>query len=96
MQTLGMLRGSTKTHVTYYSWKRNSNEIMRDAYLFSLIDEDAKNIEPINFECHRGTFHFDGQPKYQLKHGPNSNGLVVAKDVRYLAQKWCVSFPTFL
>ncbi|CAI0395171.1 unnamed protein product [Linum tenue] len=36
-------------------------------------------------------FYFDGQPKYQLQLGAaNSNGLVPAKGVRYLPQKWCV------
>ncbi|CAI0395169.1 unnamed protein product [Linum tenue] len=62
-----------------------------DAYLFSLVDEDAKSIEPGNFERHWGMFYFDGQPKYQLQLGAaNSNGLVPAKGVRYLPQKWCV------
>lgn len=62
-----------------------------DAYLFSLIDEDAKSIQPGNFERHWGLFSFDGQPKYQLNLGStSSNGLVAARDVKYLAKKWCV------
>lgn len=61
-----------------------------DAYLFSLIDEDAKSILPGNFERHWGIFYFDGRTKYQLNLGTSSNGLVAAKGVQYLAQKWCV------
>ncbi|XP_009127212.1 glucan endo-1,3-beta-glucosidase 5 [Brassica rapa] len=60
-----------------------------DAYLFSLIDEDAKSIQPGNFERHWGIFYIDGQPKYQLSLG-NGNGLVPAKGVRHMAKKWCV------
>lgn len=66
-----------------------------DAYLFSLIDEDAKSIQPGNFERHWGIFYFDGQPKYQLKLGSSSsNGLASAKNVHFLAKKWCVMSPT--
>lgn len=65
-----------------------------DAYLFSLIDEDAKSIQPGNFERHWGLFYFDGQPKYQLSLGNGRNGLVAPKDVHYLAQKWCVMSPS--
>ncbi|XP_022754389.1 glucan endo-1,3-beta-glucosidase 5-like isoform X2 [Durio zibethinus] len=66
-----------------------------DAYLFSLIDEDAKSIKPGNFELHWGLFYLDGQLKYPLRLGTtSSNGLVSAKDVRYLAKKWCVMSPT--
>ncbi|KAF5726323.1 hypothetical protein HS088_TW23G01068 [Tripterygium wilfordii] len=66
-----------------------------DAYLFSLIDEDAKSVQPGNFERHWGLFYFDGQPKYQLNLGvTNSSGLVAAKNVHYLAQKWCVMSTT--
>ncbi|XVE71422.1 hypothetical protein DITRI_Ditri10aG0148800 [Diplodiscus trichospermus] len=65
-----------------------------DAYLFSLIDEDAKSIRPGNFERHWGLFYIDGQPKYPLRLGTtNSNGLVPAMDVHYLAKKWCVMSP---
>ncbi|EOY29103.1 O-Glycosyl hydrolases family 17 protein isoform 2 [Theobroma cacao] len=66
-----------------------------DAYLFSLIDEDAKSIQPGNFERHWGLFYFDGQPKYPLRLGTtSSNGLVPATDVRYMAKKWCVMSPS--
>lgn len=37
-----------------------------DVYLFSLIDEDLKSIQPGNFERHWGVFYYDGTPKYQL------------------------------
>ncbi|XP_010526287.1 PREDICTED: glucan endo-1,3-beta-glucosidase 5-like [Tarenaya hassleriana] len=66
-----------------------------DVYLFSLIDEDAKSIQPGNFERHWGLFYFDGQAKYGLSlGGTNANGLVPAKEVRYLARKWCVLSPS--
>ncbi|GLT67503.1 hypothetical protein SLA2020_398080 [Shorea laevis] len=66
-----------------------------DAYLFSLIDEDTKSIQPGNFERHWGLFTLDGQPKYQLSLGTtNSNGLIAAKGVQYLSQKWCVMSPS--
>ncbi|KAL6629811.1 hypothetical protein ACP70R_029576 [Stipagrostis hirtigluma subsp. patula] len=66
-----------------------------DAYLFSLIDEDQKSIQPGNFERHWGIFTYDGLPKYQLNFGTaNSRGLVRAKNVKYLEKKWCVLKPT--
>ncbi|CAK9327895.1 unnamed protein product [Citrullus colocynthis] len=66
-----------------------------DAYLFSLIDEDAKSIDPGNFERHWGIFYYDGRPKYQLSLGNSNNGsLVGAKGVRYLERKWCVMKPS--
>ncbi|KAF8035034.1 hypothetical protein BT93_C1148 [Corymbia citriodora subsp. variegata] len=62
-----------------------------DVYLFSLIDEDAKSIEPGNFERHWGIFGYDGQPKYLFNLGTtNSNGLIPARGVHYLEEKWCV------
>lgn len=61
-----------------------------DAYLFSLIDEDAKSIQPGNFERHWGIFNYDGTPKYNLSLGSNSGGLVPASNVRYLPRRWCV------
>lgn len=67
-----------------------------DAYLFGLIDEDAKSIQPGNFERHWGLFYFDGTAKYQLNLGTtsNSNGLVPASNVHNLAQKWCILSPS--
>lgn len=62
-----------------------------EVYLFSLVDEDYKSIQPGNFERHWGLFYFDGTPKYQLNLGTtSSNGLVPASNVRYLPQQWCV------
>ncbi|KAA8521011.1 hypothetical protein F0562_011701 [Nyssa sinensis] len=66
-----------------------------DAYLFSLIDEDAKSIQPGNFERHWGIFNYDGTPKYNLNLGTsNSGGLVAASNVRYMARQWCVMSPS--
>lgn len=65
-----------------------------DAYLFSLIDEDAKSIQPGSFERHWGIFYFDGTPKYNLSLGANSGGLVPASGVHYLARQWCVLSPS--
>ncbi|PSS11769.1 Glucan endo-1,3-beta-glucosidase [Actinidia chinensis var. chinensis] len=63
-----------------------------DAYFFSLIDEDAKSIQPGNFERHWGVFNYDGTPKYNLT--LNSRGLVAANNIRYLARQWCVMLST--
>uniref|UniRef100_A0ACD5ZVQ8 Uncharacterized protein n=1 Tax=Avena sativa TaxID=4498 RepID=A0ACD5ZVQ8_AVESA len=54
-----------------------------DAYLFSLVDEDQKSIQPGNFERHWGVFYYDGQPKYPLSlRGDGGAGtLVPAKGV---------------
>ncbi|GAB2276048.1 hypothetical protein Dimus_010790 [Dionaea muscipula] len=68
-----------------------------DAYLFSLVDEDAKSIQPGNFERHWGLFFYDGTPKYDLNLGTsnsNSLNLVAAKGVTFLAQQWCVMAPS--
>ncbi|KAM7266946.1 hypothetical protein ACFE04_009112 [Oxalis oulophora] len=62
-----------------------------DVYLFSLVDEDAKSIQPGNFERHWGIFTFDGLPKYQLNLGTtNSGALVKARNVQYQENKWCI------
>lgn len=65
-----------------------------DVYLFSLIDEDAKSIQPGNFERHWGIFNYDGTPKYNLSLGSNNNGLVPASNVGYLNRRWCVLSPS--
>ncbi|GLJ18070.1 hypothetical protein SUGI_0318810 [Cryptomeria japonica] len=62
-------------------------------YLFSLLDEDVKSIAPGSFERHWGIFQYDGQPKYQLQFSGQNGGLVAAKNVQYLPQKWCVFNP---
>ncbi|KAG8373323.1 hypothetical protein BUALT_Bualt11G0012300 [Buddleja alternifolia] len=65
-----------------------------NAYLFSLIDEDEKSIQPGNFERHWGIFQFDGQAKYSLNLGTTSSGsLVPARNVSYLEAKWCIMKP---
>uniref|UniRef100_A0ACD5WVL0 Uncharacterized protein n=1 Tax=Avena sativa TaxID=4498 RepID=A0ACD5WVL0_AVESA len=67
-----------------------------DAYLFSLVDEDQKSIQPGNFERHWGVFYYDGQPKYPLSLRGDCGGgttLVPAKGVAYLKQRWCVFKP---
>ncbi|KAF3325772.1 glucan endo-1,3-beta-glucosidase 6-like protein [Carex littledalei] len=67
-----------------------------DVYLFSLIDEDLKSIQPGNFERHWGILYYDGTPKYQLSlSGTNTSAtLVGAKGVKYLDRKWCVLKPS--
>lgn len=66
-----------------------------DAYMFSLIDEDRKSIQPGNFERHWGIFYYDGQPKYQLSISTSNSGkLVGAKNVKYLDRQWCVFKPS--
>ncbi|XP_031264359.1 glucan endo-1,3-beta-glucosidase 6-like [Pistacia vera] len=66
-----------------------------DAYLFSLIDEDAKSVDPGNFERHWGIFTFDGRAKYQLNLGTTNSGVLIpARSVHYLEKKWCVMKPS--
>ncbi|GMH07988.1 hypothetical protein Nepgr_009828 [Nepenthes gracilis] len=66
-----------------------------DAFLFSLVDEDEKSIDPGHFERHWGIFTFDGLPKYQLNlRATNSGSLVQARNVKYLDRKWCVLKPS--
>ncbi|GER34375.1 glucan endo-1 3-beta-glucosidas [Striga asiatica] len=60
-----------------------------DAYLFSLVDEDAKSIQPGNFERHWGIFYYDGTSKYNLSLGPRGT-VVGAQGVRRLPGRWCV------
>ncbi|KAG7037546.1 Glucan endo-1,3-beta-glucosidase 5 [Cucurbita argyrosperma subsp. argyrosperma] len=65
-----------------------------DAYLFSLIDEDAKSIQPGNFERHWGLFYYDGRPKYMLQMANGTRSLVPASNVKYQAKQWCVLSPS--
>ncbi|XP_078439502.1 glucan endo-1,3-beta-glucosidase 6-like [Wolffia australiana] len=71
-----------------------------EAYLFSLIDEDQKSIQPGNFERHWGVFAYDGRPKYALSLGglqpgqAAGPGLVPARGVKYLDRVWCVLKPS--
>ncbi|KAL5210660.1 hypothetical protein ABZP36_006283 [Zizania latifolia] len=65
---------------------------MPDVYVFALLDEDAKSIEPGNFERHWGVFNYDGTPKYGLRLA-NGRSIVPARGVRYLSRQWCVLRP---
>lgn len=60
-----------------------------EVYIFSLVDEDAKSIDPGKFERHWGIFSYDGAVKYPLSLG-NGRPLVPTKGVRYQAREWCV------
>lgn len=60
-----------------------------ETYIFSLLDEDQRAITTGDFERHWGIFTFDGQAKYNLDLGQGSK-LVNARNVDYLASKWCV------
>lgn len=62
-----------------------------DVYLFSLIDEDEKSVQPGNFERHWGIFTYDGLPKYALNLGTTNSGVLIpARNVQYMERKWCV------
>ncbi|KAK3146556.1 hypothetical protein QOZ80_3BG0268020 [Eleusine coracana subsp. coracana] len=65
-----------------------------EAYLFGLIDEDAKSVDPGNFERHWGIMRYDGQPKFEMDlQGGDAVALVGARDVEYLPRQWCVANP---
>lgn len=64
-----------------------------DVYLFGLLDEDQKSIEPGFFERHWGIFQYDGQPKFpiDLSGKTYTNKMPIgAKGVQYLPKQWCV------
>ncbi|KAL3721586.1 hypothetical protein ACJRO7_033998 [Eucalyptus globulus] len=63
-----------------------------DVYLFGLLDEDTKSIEPGMFERHWGIFRYDGQPKFPVDFtGKGHDKMpVAAKGVQYLPSQWCV------
>lgn len=63
-----------------------------DIYIFALIDEDMKSIDPGNFERHWGLFYYDGTIKYPLDMG-KGKALVAARGVKYKARQWCVMSP---
>jgi exo-beta-1,3-glucanase (GH17 family) len=65
---------------------------MPDVYVFALLDEDNKSVDPGNFERHWGVFNYDGTPKYRLNLA-SGRPLVPAKGVRYLSKQWCVLRP---
>ncbi|CAN1842433.1 Glucan endo-1,3-beta-glucosidase 8 [Linum perenne] len=66
-----------------------------DVYLFALMDEDQKSIEPGPFERHWGIFSYDGKPKFpiDLSGKGREKMLVAAKGVQYLPSQWCVLNP---
>ncbi|KAM0053117.1 putative glucan endo-1,3-beta-D-glucosidase [Helianthus debilis subsp. tardiflorus] len=63
-----------------------------EVYLFGLVDEDAKNIAPGNFERHWGIFDYAGQPKFNtsLDAKDKNKKLVGAKNVTFQSKKWCI------
>ncbi|CAM0905457.1 unnamed protein product [Alopecurus aequalis] len=66
-----------------------------DVYLFGLVDEDQKSVQPGSFERHWGIFRYDGQPKFAMDlsgKGRNTT-LVPAKGVQYLSRTWCALNP---
>ncbi|KAJ1439980.1 X8 domain [Sesbania bispinosa] len=65
---------------------------MPDVYMFGLLDENAKSVQPGNFEPHWGIFNYDGSIKYQVDLG-NGKKLVAAKGVKYQKKQWCVLSP---
>ncbi|KAJ8570331.1 hypothetical protein K7X08_037303 [Anisodus acutangulus] len=66
-----------------------------EVYLFGLIDEDAKSIDPGNFERHWGIFRYDGQPKFPMDISGQGQDrhLIAAKNVQYLPKRWCMLNP---
>ncbi|KAL9232982.1 hypothetical protein vseg_008030 [Gypsophila vaccaria] len=60
-------------------------------YLFGLIDEEAKSIDPGPFERHWGIFRYDGQPKFPMDLSGQNRDVYLAgvKDVPYLKSQWC-------
>ncbi|XAR62311.1 Glucan endo-1,3-beta-D-glucosidase [Bertholletia excelsa] len=61
-------------------------------YLYSLLDENMKNIAPGNFERHWGIFKYDGKPKFEVDlTGQGRNVMPVgAKGVEYMIAVYCV------
>ncbi|KAJ6747161.1 GLUCAN ENDO-13-BETA-GLUCOSIDASE 5 [Salix koriyanagi] len=69
----------------------NANIEYAQRFQPGLIDEDAKSVDPGNFERHWGIFTFDGLPKYAFNLGTTNTGaLIPARRVTYLERKWCV------
>lgn len=68
-----------------------------EAYVFSLLDENAKSTLPGNFERHWGVFNFDGSVKYLLDLTGGVSGtqtrLIGAQNVPYYPSQWCVLNP---
>lgn len=68
-----------------------------EAYLFGLLDENAKSTLPGNFERSWGLFNFDGSVKYPLDLTGGLSGaqtqLVGSRGVPYYPNQWCVMNP---
>nr|BAJ94415.1 predicted protein [Hordeum vulgare subsp. vulgare] len=67
-----------------------------ETYLFGLVDEDRKSVQPGSFERHWGIFRYDGQPKFAMDlsgQGRRDATLVPAKGVQYLSRTWCAVNP---
>lgn len=68
-----------------------------EAYVFSLLDENAKSTLPGNFERHWGVFNFDGSVKYPLDLTGGVNGvqtqLIGARNIPYYPKQWCILNP---
>ncbi|OAY71200.1 Glucan endo-1,3-beta-glucosidase 8 [Ananas comosus] len=82
---------------------KNANKIARkegtplrpgdmEVYIFALIDENQKSVQPGNFERHWGIFTYDGKPKFpmDLTGEGRDKILVGAARVKYLPSQWCV------
>ncbi|XP_022133125.1 glucan endo-1,3-beta-glucosidase 8-like, partial [Momordica charantia] len=63
-----------------------------EVYMFSLLDENIKSIDPGNFERHWGIFRYDGTPKFAMDFSGNGADKmpVGAKGVEYMKNQWCV------
>ncbi|KNA24361.1 hypothetical protein SOVF_016250 isoform A [Spinacia oleracea] len=99
--TDGHIKANTKYAKKFYNGllkklASNKGTPMRsgqlEVFLFGLLDENTKSIDPGDFERHWGIFRYDGQPKFSmdLNGKDNSKTLVGAKGVQYMESKWCV------
>nr|CAD1833926.1 unnamed protein product [Ananas comosus var. bracteatus] len=63
-----------------------------EVYIFALIDENQKSVQPGNFERHWGIFTYDGKPKFPMDlTGEGYDKILVgAARVKYLPSQWCV------
>ncbi|KAL2610679.1 hypothetical protein R1flu_029252 [Riccia fluitans] len=71
-----------------------------DAYLFSLLDENVKDLlgGSAPYERHWGIFYQDGTPKYPIDlsgHGESSSWPQAAVGVKYLPRRYCIETPLF-
>jgi len=66
-----------------------------EIYLFSLTDENMKNIDPGKFERHWGIFGYDGSVKFPIDFSGQGQDKwpIAAKGVVYQDHIWCVLNP---